>query len=127
MPVFVSWPKKKGTGSEPNNGSAANNGQCKVPVPFLFPPKGQGAIAMTKPWMRCMLLLSLGLAGCSSLAKPNWTAPGSAQVQQGRALRYDPYPENEPGPALTGTRPLGYQTPIPETSRSRWFLGNWGQ
>jgi hypothetical protein len=67
------------------------------------------------------------LAGCCSTAGPDWAHPGGADVQQKRALRFDPYPENEPGPALTGVRPREYEDPPPETSRARWTLGNWGQ
>lgn len=73
------------------------------------------------------LILLLASLGCRSTARPDWMHPGSAPVQQARALRYDPYPENEPGPALVGARPRAYDKPPPETSRARWTLGNWGQ
>lgn len=83
---------------------------------------------MNRPWsLATGLMILIALGGCKSVAKPDLTHPGTAQTQQTRALRYDPYPENEPGPALVGARPREYQTPPPETSRSRWFLGNWGQ
>ena len=35
-----------------------------------------------------------------------------------RAPWYDPYPENEPGPAMVGVRPREYQKPPPEPSRA---------
>jgi len=73
------------------------------------------------------LVLLLGISGCKSLAEPNWLHPGSDPAQRCRALRYDPYPENDAGPAVVGSRPREYQKELPETSRSRWFLGNWGQ
>ncbi len=73
------------------------------------------------------VLCTIALAGCQHLARPDWTQPGSAASQQARALRYDPYPENEPGPALVGARPRAYQVGTPEPSRSRWFLGRWGE
>jgi hypothetical protein len=73
------------------------------------------------------LLLLVALAGCSSLAMPSWSHPGSEAVQRRRALQYDPYAENEPGPAVVGVRPREYEKPPPEPSRARWFLGNWGQ
>ena len=83
---------------------------------------------MKGPWLLAAgLLVSSALAGCASTAKPNWLHPGTAQAQQARALRYDPYPENESGPPMTGDRPREYETPPPEPSRARWFLGNWGQ
>jgi hypothetical protein len=64
------------------------------------------------------------LAGCASVARPSLAHPGSAPVQQSRAVRFDPYPENEPGPALVGVRPREYEKPIAEPSRARWHLGN---
>ena len=73
------------------------------------------------------LMCLIAFGGCRSLARPDWTHPGSAKVQQDRALRYDPYPESGPGPALVGARPRGYQIAPPEPSRARWFLGRWGQ
>jgi hypothetical protein len=72
-------------------------------------------------------LIFLGLAGCSSIAHPSLCHPGTATIQQNRAVRFDPYPENDQGPAMVGVRPRGYENPIPETSRARWQLGNVSQ
>ena len=72
-------------------------------------------------------LIFIDLAGCSSIARPSLAHPGSAPVQQTRAVRFDPYPENEPGPVMVGVRPREYEKPIAEPSRARWHLGNWGQ
>jgi len=82
-----------------------------------------------KSWLTVIgaLLLLSAWSGCRSLARPDWTHPGRIEVQQKRALRYDPYPENEPGPALVDVRPREYQKPPPEPSRARWYLGKWGQ
>jgi hypothetical protein len=74
-----------------------------------------------------VLFMLAGLSGCKHTAGPCWLHPGPAPAQQSRALRYDPYPENEPGPAMVGVRPREYQKPPPEPSRARWELGNWGQ
>ena len=72
--------------------------------------------------------------GCGSLARPNWLHPGPTAYQQSMAQQYDPYPENEPGPAMTGVRPRGYEKPIAEPLRarpqenasgSRWLPWNW--
>jgi hypothetical protein len=83
---------------------------------------------MTRPWLLAVgLLIGAALAGCKGTAGPCWLHPGSAQTQQARALRYDPYPENEPGPPMLGARPREYDRPPPEPSRARWYLGNWGQ
>jgi hypothetical protein len=64
--------------------------------------------------------LAVGLAGCAGLDRPNWSHPGSVTEQQTRAQRFDPYPENEPGPKITGARPREYEKPIPEVDRARW-------
>ncbi len=50
------------------------------------------------------LLILAALGGCRGIAGPSWTHPGTAAVQEKRALRYDPYPEKEPGPSMEGTR-----------------------
>jgi hypothetical protein len=73
------------------------------------------------------LPILLWMGGCRTTARPDWTHPGSAAEQQKRALRYDPYPDNEAGPALTGVRPREYDVPPPEVSRARWTKGNWAQ
>jgi hypothetical protein len=59
--------------------------------------------------------------GCAGTAGPNWFHPGPAGYQQAMAVQYDPYPENEPGPKIVGARPPGYEKPIPEVERARWF------
>ncbi|MEN6452374.1 MAG: hypothetical protein ABFC96_17940 [Thermoguttaceae bacterium] len=83
---------------------------------------------MTRLWLLALALPILVVpSGCCDTGRPDWTHPGSAEAQQKRALRYDPYPENEAGPALTGVRPREYDVPPPETSRARWTKGSWGQ
>jgi hypothetical protein len=69
-------------------------------------------------------LILLVLAGCQTTATPNIRHPGSTQAQQNRAVRFDPYPENETGPTLVGVRPREYENPISEPARARWHLGN---
>jgi hypothetical protein len=79
-------------------------------------------------WLTVAGLLALtAMVGCKSVAGPNWCHPGSAKVQQNRALRYDPYPDPDIGPPVVGGRPREYDIPPPEASRARWFLGGWGQ
>ncbi len=83
---------------------------------------------MKPPWLFVAgLLFLVSLSGCKTTAMPKLFHPGSANEQQNRALRYDPYPENESGPAMTSSRPRDYDKPPPETSRSRWHIGKWGQ
>lgn len=71
-------------------------------------------------------VMVLAASGCSSqtIARPNWLNPGPAAYQQGRAHRFDPYPENDTGPAIAGGRPMEYDRPPAEPSRARW-LPSW--
>jgi len=83
-----------------------------------------------------MLLVTV-IAGCPTTAGPNWLRPGPAQEQQARAVPFDPYPQSEPGAAMTGTRPRDYEKPVSEADRAKmlsptnpWakFLPwNWGR
>lgn len=70
-------------------------------------------------------ILALFAAGCRGVAMPNLGYPGPAAYQQSRAQRYDPYPENDAGPAIDGGRPRDYQTPVAEPSRARWNARTW--
>ncbi len=75
---------------------------------------------MKNPWFVLpAAVLTLGYAGCNSLAPPNWPHPGPAAYQQRLAEHFDPYPENEPAPAIIGGRPLEYEKPQAEVVRAR--------
>jgi hypothetical protein len=73
----------------------------------------------------CAVLLVL--PGCASLAKPTLPVTQSARAQQRRAVRFDPYPQDDIGPYLfreplmDGTRPRDYNEPVAEIRRSRWW------
>jgi len=62
----------------------------------------------------------IGVSGCQSISPPRWFRPGTSQVQRAEAHRFDPFPENEPGPEILGGRPRGYTDPPAEPSRARW-------
>lgn len=93
-----------------------------------MPPRApQHAAAGAWP-RRLSLLACVALAaGCASLGKPTWPAAGGARMQQRRAVRFDPYPQDDIGPYLfreplmDGTRPRDYNEPVPEIRRSRWW------
>jgi len=77
---------------------------------------------------RLTALVCLLCGGCASLGKPTWLEPGSARNQQRRAVRFDPFMQNDIGPSslrqystLDGTRPRDYAEPVPEVQRSRWW------
>lgn len=64
--------------------------------------------------------------GCASLGKPTLPAP-DARSQQRRAVRFDPYLQDDIGPYLfrqplmDGSRPRDFNEPVPEIRRSRWW------
>ena len=63
-----------------------------------------------------------GIAGgCASMPLPDWHRPGRLEEQRTRALVFDPYPENEGGPAIPEARPRDYQKPFAEPGRARWY------
>ena len=71
-----------------------------------------------------VVLIAAGASsGCYSVPGPDWHQPGTANYQRAVAERFDPYPENETGPAVVGVRPRDYQKAIPEVDRSRWTSG----
>lgn len=71
-----------------------------------------------------LMLLLLGAGGCVQdqveFGWPRLCGPGSSDIQQRRAVRFDPYPQNEGGPSIVGARPREYDKPIPEVDRARW-------
>ena len=76
---------------------------------------------------RFLLVAIVGsvLAGCSQ-TKPSLNDPGTAQQQQARANRFDPYPTPPDNgfPSMAGTRPRDYQTPAAEPMRAQWDYWN---
>ena len=63
-------------------------------------------------------------SGCQSMGRPNWFNPGPAQYQRAQAQRFDPYPDQNIGPAMAGVRPREYADQLPEATRARW--NQWG-
>ncbi len=69
--------------------------------------------------LACALsLLALGTAsGCRS--GQLLPAPGPLNHQQARAVVHDPYPARDIAPYDAGSRPPGYEQPLPEPVRNR--------
>jgi len=61
------------------------------------------------------------LTGCASLSSTELFNPGTAGLQQARALEHDPYPSPDVGPDVLGGRPRGYTRPTPEPT---WLQQN---
>jgi hypothetical protein len=108
-------------------------------VPFLYRPdtriirtayhegelRGTRSISVNNRFLLAAALFGLGLAGCSQ-TKPSLTDPGTAQQQQTRANRFDPYPTPSDNgfPSMAGTRPREYQAPAAEPMRADWNRWN---
>jgi hypothetical protein len=72
---------------------------------------------------RCLwpvVVLVVLLAGCTGSRLCN---PGPERYQQAQAQHFDPYPENDMGPAVVGGRPGEYRAPPPEVLRVQPRLG----
>jgi hypothetical protein len=70
---------------------------------------------MRKFWTAALLAAFCSAEGC--VAPPPVLHPGTEQQQQARAQRFDPYPENDVGPAVVGGRPQEYANPSAEILR----------
>jgi hypothetical protein len=67
------------------------------------------------------LMLAVPLVGCAGYTYPRLWQPGSARLQQSRAVVFDPYPDPNIGPPVAGGRPRGYLEPVPEVVQAqRW-------
>lgn len=96
-------------------------GPCR---PGLTPVPLSASIA----WRMTLVALVSVSGGCASLGKPEWLEPGPARNQQRRAVRFDPFLEDDIGPyafrqygIMDGTRPRDYAEPVPEVRRARWW------
>ena len=65
--------------------------------------------------------------GCASLGKPDWLEPGPAAYQRRKAVRFDPYLQDDIAPSslrlplMDGARPRDFAEPVPEVRRARWW------
>lgn len=57
------------------------------------------------------------LVGCRSA--PNLPIPGTIRQQQLRAMRHDPYSDDDIGPAVVGGRPREFQKAAPQPVRNQ--------
>lgn len=73
-----------------------------------------------------VLVLSAA-GGCASLGKPDWLDPGPAANQRRKAVRFDPYLQDDIAPSqlrlsiMDGARPRDFLEPVPEVRRARWW------
>ncbi len=71
-------------------------------------------------WSLLLSVTMLPLAGCQFGTPRLFEPPPSAEYQQKRAQRFDPYPENETATPIDGGRPRDFDRALPETTRARW-------
>ena len=115
-------------GAQPAYGAAkpAYGGRARGPtLPTPGPPDGRMKSASL---LLAVTFVVLTATGCASLGKPQWLEPGPARNQQRKAVRFDPYMQNDIGPyafrqygIMDGSRPRDYAEPVPEVRRSRWW------
>ncbi len=72
-------------------------------------------------WILALLLVGVA-GGC--VTGPRWLHPGPADYQQQKAVRFDPYADNDAGPTVVGARPRDYDKPLAEPARARWVKRN---
>jgi hypothetical protein len=77
-----------------------------------------------------LIVATTSFVGCRGTWQPRLFGPGSAEQQQHTAQQFDPYPETNIGPSVSGGRPDGYSTPAPEATRgttNRWTIPWFGR
>ena len=82
----------------------------------------------TRPFFILLLAVLLpAAAGCTSLGKPDWLEPGPAAYQRRKAVRFDPYLQDDIAPSslrlplMDGARPRVFAEPVPVVRRARWW------
>ena len=75
------------------------------------------------PWQSLVVgtFIFPAVVGCADITPPALFHPGTTEIQQRRAERFDPYPEQGVGPDISGTRPRDYQEAPAEVLRARWL------
>ncbi|MFN5756299.1 MAG: hypothetical protein ACK54F_05990 [Planctomycetia bacterium] len=82
----------------------------------------------TRPLLLMIVAVLMPAAsGCASLGKPDWLEPGPAAYQRRKAVRFDPYLQDDIAPSslrlplMDGARPRDFAEPVPEVRRARWW------
>jgi len=72
---------------------------------------------LTASLMSCVAIIALYSTGCRN--NPFFAPPGPLNQQQASAVIHDPYPARDIAPYDLGSRPPGYEQPLPEPVRNR--------
>jgi hypothetical protein len=93
---------------------------------FCHLPENQ---SVTRISLSLCAAVALSVAGCGfgqGQLRQQIFRPGPTQYQQQRAVKFDPYSEQEryAGPRDSTMRPRDYYQPNPEPTRGRWL--DWG-
>ena len=60
---------------------------------------------------------AIGCANTTSF----WNQPGTIQQQRNRASLYDPFPDNQMGPASSDLRPRDFKHQLPEPEKAQLY------
>lgn len=100
-------------------GCASNNGPT-LPYPYGAPPPtppvGSRPGTLPPP--------TVGVPASPlfpNLKRPNWRSPGTIAQQRETATQFDPYADNDAGPAIEGGRPREFERPQAQAARSSPF------
>ncbi len=107
-------PPANGQPVPPTNGQPVppTNGQPIPPANSQFvPPASSQSVAPPPPTP------GAGPA-FPSLKRPSWRSPGTIQQQRQLATQFDPYGDNDAGPAIEGGRPREFARPQAQAARS---------
>jgi hypothetical protein len=66
-----------------------------------------------------------GMAWRERVVPPRIFRPETVEYQRSEAQQFDPYPQDELGPAIVGGRPPDFQDPPADPARGRWL--RWSQ
>ena len=69
-------------------------------------------------WILVGIFVTTSFTGCRG-GNPLFPAPGPLNKQQASAVIHDPYPDRDIAPYDAGSRPPGYENPLPEPVRNR--------
>ena len=77
-------------------------------------------------WIRYSLAACalLAISGCMT-ERANISMPGTIDMQRRRAIRLDPYPNQDIAPEIVGGRPRDYDMDRSETNRAKLLREAW--
>jgi hypothetical protein len=75
----------------------------------------------SRPMIAAMLFGAILSSGCGTIRGPNLFNPGPVESQKFWAQIFDPFPEDDYAPSISGGRPIDYDRAPPVVDRARNF------